>query len=468
MACYLTFIVCADGAAIVVLSLLARYRTQSHRRGMAVHPLMMACAVVCGAEMHISVHAAAVSNLTSMAVAVDWASPRPLRSHDHFIKRLVKAVMAPAGTHGRSEKAVRFARRVLMNISDAVGRDPITCGDTEFVLGKSVSSGNFGDVYEDDSNPDRAIKVMFKLREGPDAVYENFVNECAIMQQLQGRLRVPQCYATCDFESVKLGKTQALVMEFIRDTKSLHQVNLDARNAKPARGDWPRIGHQLYTSMMAMLGQGIVNNDQTSNNILIDAKSNVVFIDMGKAATVSTWRAYYAARKLANNPLPEASSGESWMGQVDATVRAIFGAVLKHVVCPNDADGKTRCRVAAEAMQSAVAAAVCDDTTTWMAYRYSSMQKSAWCTFTVTTRQSSGKKWSDNSCDAEGSACGEDDVGKCPYLMRERMMDALPNSASAKKQAGECLEKGSTGRLSESVGAVEALPAFFRSDPQFK
>ena len=257
---------------------------------MAAHQFMVACAVVCVAGVHITARATAVHSLTSMPEAGSMRSPRPRHRRVPFIKRVVKAVMARSGPHGQTGRAARVVERILENLSGAPNAGETECEGTVVAQGKYVGGGNYGAVYEDDKDPTRAIQVLRAAKEGPRAILENLENECDVMKTLQGHLRVPQCYAVCDYEGEK-GKTMALVMEFLRGARPLADIRESVKSNAGAKYDWSEIGRQLYTLLLALMGTEIANPDQTAANILVDKNSNVVFIDMGQATTQSTWDA---------------------------------------------------------------------------------------------------------------------------------------------------------------------------------
>ena len=424
---------------------------------MAPHQCLVACAVVCAAGVHITARATAAHSLTSMPEADIMRSPRPRHRHVPFIKRVVKAVLARSGPHGQTERAARVVERILANLSGASNVGEAVCGDTVVVQGKYVGGGNFGAVYEDAKDPTRAIKVLLAAKEGPPAILENLNNECDIMKQLQGRLRVPQCYAVCDYEGEK-GKTTALVMEFLRGAKPLADVRDRAKFDK-AKYDWSKIGRQLYTSMMAMMDAGIVNPDQRANNILIDKASDVVFIDMGLAATKSTWDAYHAASKKANIPdFVKSTSAETWVGQGALTVNAILSATLQNCPVKGEPGFDGPCSASRSAMASALADAFCDGTA-WVPYRFANKDKTSWCTFAVVHRKRDGKEWTVNSCD-EAEPCASD-ADQCPYLVWDALSKVIKQDRGALTKATDCVGSG-TSRFGDDVDAVKRLPHKFR------
>ena len=213
---------------------------------MSCRPHMMAWAAACLTAVHVAGGMPVVRDLAAMPAGAEWAGPRPRRSRCRLLQHVVRAMVDPDTEH--LEKQLF---QTLNTVDAALKAGGTDCEGHMFHTGAEVASGNYGAVFFDRRNGARAVKFMFQGKEGGNQIIENFDRGCEVMQRLQARARVPQCFAVCDV--VHAGKnTKALLMGYIPDAADMRSVKGEATNAKSTYM-WERIGYQLYTSVMGMI-----------------------------------------------------------------------------------------------------------------------------------------------------------------------------------------------------------------------
>ena len=350
------------GAADVQTELWSRYCIHHFMGPMTCRPHMMAWAAVCLTTMRVARGTPVVRDLAAMTEGAEWAGPRPRRSRSRLLKHVMRAAMVDP------DYLKNQFLNTLKTVDDALKAGGTDCEGHIFHAGKAVASGQYGAVHLDQRNGARAVKFMFQRKEGVGDIIENFNRECEVMRLAQARARVPKCFAVCDV--VHDGKnTQALLMEYIPGAANLISVKGDAKNDKSTY-KWEKIGYELYTSLLGMISSDIINNDQKSPNILVDKNSDVVFIDMGKAATRDTWDVYCPRGQAVGLVDNKNNCAENWVDQVVMTVNAVFDSMLKVADCPKARDyGSAPCLKAATQWAEGVMQAFCNDIW-WKAFRF--------------------------------------------------------------------------------------------------
>jgi serine/threonine protein kinase len=150
-----------------------------------------------------------------------------------------------------------------------------------FTLGDELGIGQFGAVFKT-LDGKYAVKVQRPItKKMAWFVKPGLSNECGVMRHLEahGLANVPRCHALCRKDDKDI-----MVMDLVNGA-TLDEA--EERDKFWTDQGSKRVGEELYHTAIGMLRAGVVNTDQSSQNIMTSSNGSIYLIDFGMAVLKS-------------------------------------------------------------------------------------------------------------------------------------------------------------------------------------